>query len=206
MTVRLLLADDHQSFVDAVRFFIGASDPAIEVVGAVTDASVALDVFEQTRPEIVLLDLHFPDDEGIKVLRQLREVDERPRVVILSSSSEPSDVRGALLAGASGYLTKDASGESLLAGLHGVAAGLVVLSARAREALRIRPEVIEIPLSAHDLSLLGKVGKGATDEEIAAELSMSRAALQRDLQACIRKLGARNRVHAAVLAAQSGWI
>lgn len=140
------------------------------------------------------------------MLRHIKELHDSPKVLVLSSSIAVEDVRGALFAGVAGYVTKGVGGASLIAAIKAVADRLVVLSAGALTALRIQPSAIDLSLTARQLSVLEMVGRGATDEEIAAEMNVGRATLQRELQLCIKELGARNRTHAAVMAAQSGWI
>lgn len=130
----------------------------------------------------------------------------RPKIIILSSSSEVEDVRGALYAGVAGYLTKDGTGLSIAVAVKAVAAGIVVLSSAALTALRVSPSAIQLPITSRQLSLLEFVARGATDDEMAIEMKVSRSTLQRELQQCVKDLGARNRTHAAVIAAQSGWI
>lgn len=205
--IRVAMVDAHKSFVEAFRLLLESSGTDVKVVGTTTVPSQAFEVVLECDPDVVLLETSLPDTDGMTILTRLRELGDSPRLVVLSPSSNSEDVRRALSAGAAGYLTKDEGGPTIRAAIEAIASGGVVLSKASLAALNIPPHPPRpSSLNARQLSLLEFVARGACDSEMTAELHMSRATLHRELQLCVRKLAARNRTHAAVIAARSGWI
>lgn len=205
--IRVALIDARRSFVDAFRLLLESSRAHVEVVGTATDPSNALQLVQACTPDVVLLEANPPKADAMAALARLSDVPDPPRLLVLSSSSDLGDVRRAFCAGAHGYLTKDDGASTVVAGIEAVVSGVVVLSNACLPALRIpAPAPRPISLNARQLALLEFVARGACDSEMTAELHMSRATLHRELQQCVRRLAARNRTHAAVIAARSGWI
>src|SRR5690606_25560424 len=118
VTVRAVVVDDHPVVRDGLVAMLGA-DPGIEVVGSAEDGSEGLRLIERTDPDIVLMDLRMPGTGGTEAIRRLRSRDrERPRVLVLTTYDTDRDIRGALEAGADGFLLKDARREDVLRAVH----------------------------------------------------------------------------------------
>ena len=104
--VRVLIADDHPLFAEAVEATL-ASEPTFEVVGVARDGREAVELAEALRPDVTLMDIAMPVMDGFEATRRLRELDERACVVMLTGSNSRGDVNRARQAGAAGYVTKD---------------------------------------------------------------------------------------------------
>jgi two-component system nitrate/nitrite response regulator NarL len=108
--IRLLLVDDHPVMRAGLANLL-ASEPGFEVVGQATDGVQGVQLWQQLRPDVCLLDLTMQGIDGIETLRQLLAVAPAARVVMLTSSEAPEDVAAALAAGAVGYVTKNVEHE-----------------------------------------------------------------------------------------------
>jgi len=127
MSTRVLLADDHEIFVEGLASLL-KGEPHIEVVGMVTDANQAVREVREQQPDVVIMDLAMPDMSGIEATQLIST--ERPtvKVLCLSMHADRGYVIGALDAGASGYVLKDSAKKELLDAIRAVVAGQVYLS------------------------------------------------------------------------------
>lgn len=126
MTIRVLVADDQAVVRDGVVLLLGSAQD-IEVVGQAGDGHEAVRLAAGTRPDVALVDLRMPGLDGVQVTAELLAADPGARVLILTTYADDDAVIPALRAGAAGYLTKDATGEAVLAAVRDVAAGRTVL-------------------------------------------------------------------------------
>ena len=120
-TLRVIIADDHPRYRLGLAKLLTRS--GIEVVGEAANGWAALKAVEGASPDVVVLDLHMPGPSPEDVIRRLTAGNPGHRVMVLSMSARQSDVRSALVAGASGYLLKDAPADEIAAGVRAVAAG-----------------------------------------------------------------------------------
>jgi len=104
--VRVLIADDHRLFAEALEAIL-AMDERIEVIGHARDGREAVEMWEQTRPDITLMDISMPVMDGLDAVRAIREVDPRACILMLTGSNARADVDRAREAGVAGYVTKD---------------------------------------------------------------------------------------------------
>ena len=133
MKSRVVLADDHKAFREALRNML-QRDPNIEVVGETGDGGEVLDLVQSTRPDVVVLDIRMPNVNGVAVLRELVAAHPCVRVIVASVTSVPVFAAEMIAAGASGYVTK-ADAEELPRAIHSVVSGARYLSAEVREAV-----------------------------------------------------------------------
>ena len=112
MPIRVLLADDHRLYAETLTLLL-STDERIEVVGHAEDGRQAVEQALRLRPDVVLMDVHMPQVDGIAASRSLRSELPDARVVMLSSSAATEDLERACAAGASAYLTKDADGDAI---------------------------------------------------------------------------------------------
>jgi DNA-binding NarL/FixJ family response regulator len=126
VTIRVLVADDQAVVRDGVVLLLGSA-PDVEVVGQAGDGHEAVRLAAETRPDVALVDLRMPGLDGVQVTAELLAADPGARVLILTTYADDDAVIPALRAGAAGYLTKDATGEAVLAAVRDVAAGRTVL-------------------------------------------------------------------------------
>jgi DNA-binding NarL/FixJ family response regulator len=106
MPVRVLIADDHRLFAEALEAIL-AADERIEVVGRAADGREAIDLVRELKPDVVLMDVSMPVLDGIEATREIHASGERPAILMLTGSNSRSDVDSARAAGAAGYVTKD---------------------------------------------------------------------------------------------------
>jgi two-component system, NarL family, response regulator len=104
--VRVLIADDHRLFAEALEAILG-SEGRIDVVGLARDGQEAVALFQQMSPDLVLMDIAMPVMDGLAATREIRKLDERACILMLTGSNARSDVDRARKAGAAGYVTKD---------------------------------------------------------------------------------------------------
>ncbi len=110
MKSRVVLADDHKAFRQAMRMIL-ERDPSIEVVGEAGDGTEALELVRSVHPDVLVMDVRMPGVNGIAALRQLIAADSSVKVIVLSVTSEPIFASAMLGAGARGYVTKGDAGE-----------------------------------------------------------------------------------------------
>jgi DNA-binding NarL/FixJ family response regulator len=215
VSIRVLLADD-QALVRAGFRMILESEPDIEVVGEAEDGEQATTATRRLRPDIVLMDIQMPGEDGLRATRRILERPELPsRVIILTTFERDEYIFGALQSGASGFLLKNAPPEQLVHAVRVVAAGdaLLAPSVTRRIIERFASRPIEPEVSARLQSLtqrerevLALLARGNSNAELAAELFVTEGTIKTHVSSLLAKLGLRDRVQAVVLAYESGLV
>jgi DNA-binding NarL/FixJ family response regulator len=206
--VRVLLVDDQALFREALATLLEVR-PEIEVVGEAANGAEAIDKVAVLRPDVVVMDLRMPVLDGIAAARRLRVEQPDTRVLALTTFDDDEDVFAALRAGAVGYLLKDVSSERLVEALLAAARGESVLqpSVAARVVARFaqlpddlppRPQPLLVPLSDRELEVLRLLADGGSNREIAAELFLAEGTVKNHVTNVLAKLGARDRLQAAL--------
>jgi DNA-binding NarL/FixJ family response regulator len=199
MKIRVVVADDFPLVRDGVARAL-SSDPGLEVVGQATTGEEALELAEQLRPDVMILDLRMPDLGGLQVLDKLRTTQPQIRVIVMTASEQASTLLDAIAAGAAGYLSKRTTGEELRQAVitaHG--GGSVITPALASHLLKefsssARGEQSHVrPLQGRELDVLRLVVQGKTDNEIGKELFISPRTVQNHLTRIRDKTGLRRR-------------
>ena len=215
--IKVLLADD-QALVRAGFKVLLDTEDDIEVVGEAADGADAVALARATRPDVVLMDIRMPVLDGLQATRQLAAMAglERVRILILTTYDTDAYVFEALQAGASGFLLKDSGPAELLHGIRVVAAGEALLAPRITRRLisqfaaaRTAYEVAEdrlAELTQREREVLALVGRGLSNQEIAAELTLSPATARTHVSHAMVKLGARDRAQLVVVAYQTGLV
>ncbi|OGO54176.1 MAG: hypothetical protein A2V84_11895 [Chloroflexi bacterium RBG_16_70_13] len=205
-TVRVLLAEDHAVVREGTRQIVEA-DPAIEVVGEAADGAEVVALAARLRPDVVLLDLHMPVLNGIEATRRIVEDAADARILILSAYDDEDYVAAALDAGASGYLLKSAHGHEVVAAIHAVAQGQVVMDARmARRALRRRDGPAADEPTPREIEVLRLAARGLRTKDIAAELGTSPRTIEAHFTSIFNRFGVTTRTEAVMHAAARRWI
>jgi DNA-binding NarL/FixJ family response regulator len=202
--LRVVIADDHPFYRQGLARLLSQS--GVEVVGQASNGPAAIELVEQTAPDVAVVDLNMPGMSGVEVTRRLNERMPASRVLVVSVSAQEDDVTEAILAGASGYVLKDGPVEEVVAGIKAAAAGESLLSPRIAGTLleRIRDrdelqlEVPPLPLSQRELEVLRLVAQGRGDAEIGERLHIGAGAVTKHISSLLMKLQVENRVQAAM--------
>ncbi|OLT40141.1 DNA-binding response regulator [Serinicoccus sp. CNJ-927] len=204
--IRIVLADDHPVVRTGLRAML-SGDPGLDVIGeaATPDGVVAL--ASDLVPDVVLMDLQFGTDQtGADATRRIRALNHPPAVLVLTNYDTDSDILGAVEAGASGYLLKDAPLEELIAAIRAAAAGETALAPAIAGRLLARMRSPQPNLSARETEVLRLVADGATNNDIAARLHISDATVKSHLVHIYTKLGVSSRTAAVASARDSGLL
>jgi DNA-binding NarL/FixJ family response regulator len=199
--IRVVIADDHPLVRRALGQLLDIADE-INVVATASDGAEAVAAALEHSPDVVLMDLEMPGQNGIEATRALTTAGSQARVVILTTFSDRKRIVAALDAGAVGYLLKDAEHEEIIRGVRAAAAGDAPLAPRAaREMLaeRARPHD-ELALSARELEVLRLVARGLPNKLIARELEISEKTVKAHLTSVFSQLGVSDRTQAALWA------
>ena len=207
--IRAVLADDHHLFLQGLRDLL--TEDGIQIVGEAADGDQALRVVKDTVPDVAILDLNMPKKTGIEVSRAIQEASPTTNVLILTVSPQDDDVAEAIMAGARGYILKDAAVEEILAGVRAAARGESILSpglaARLLERLRGQPDKANQArpaLTPREHEVLRLIAEGRDNGEIAAELFISQQTVKNHVANLLEKLQVENRIQAAVYAVRRG--
>lgn len=207
-SVRVVLVDDHLSFRAGLRELLGFH--GLDVVGEAADGDAALQLVQETAPDVVVMDLDMPGVAGVEATRRISATAPSTRVLVLSASDEDTDVLEAILAGVSGYLLKRGPIEDLVAGISRAAAGESTVSpAIAGSVLRRLRENAPAPaassgLTDRELQVLRLIADGKDNGQIAAELHISPKTVKNHISNILMKLQIENRIQAAVYAVRAG--
>jgi two-component system response regulator DevR len=209
--IRVLIVDDHEMVRIGLKAILQA-EPDLQVVGETGLGAEVAELVAARSPDLVLLDARLPDTSGPEVCRQLRRSRPEIPVIILSSYTDDELVEECVQAGARGYVVKDIERFSLSESIRAVHGGQAVLApqvaGRILDRVRDRQFQVEGPavLNRSQVAILRLVRRGYSNREIAAEVHLSENTVKTHLQDVFRKLGARNRVEASMLAAERRWI
>lgn len=202
--IRLLLVEDQALVLGALAALLELEDD-LEVVGRAGNADKALELVQQLEPDVVLTDIEMPGRSGLdlaETLRDLRKGSAQPKVIILTTFARPGYLRRALDAGVAGYVLKDTPAENLADAVRRVHAGLKVIDPQ----LALGAWEAASPLTERERDVLRLAGEGRSSGQIAKELYLSEGTVRNYLSEAIGKLAAGNRVEAARLAREKGWL
>ena len=228
--IRLLVVDDHNLFRRGLIALL-AQDARFEVVGEAADASQALQVLRQQRPDLVLLDNHMPGVLGVQAIADLKRAQPGVRVLMLTVSENIEDLAAGLRAGADGYLVKTINTDALCDSIQRVWDGDSVISpemmgklvgllrhtpdtptaapanpeaTRSQALHTLNPKDPIHTLSPRESEILKLIAKGDSNKHIARALGIAETTVKIHVQHILRKLNLSNRVHAAVYASERG--
>jgi DNA-binding NarL/FixJ family response regulator len=213
--IRVLLCDDQALVRQGFRRLLDAEE-GIEVVGEAEDGEQAVALAARRSPDVVLMDIRMPRLDGIEATRRITGGPApAPKVLILTTFGQDEYVFQALRAGASGFLLKDESLDRLLEAINVVAGGSALLSPEvtrtviarfAGEGRPAEPPPAFAELTTREREVLDRLGRGATNAEIAAELVLGEATVKTHVSSVLLKLGLRDRTQAVVFAYEHGLV
>ena len=213
-SVRVLLVDDHDLFRTGLRNLL--EERGIQIAGEAGEGGDAVRLVRELAPEVVVMDLNMPGMTGIEAIRQIHGFAPLTRVLVLTISDQDDDVLDAILAGACGYLLKDASVDELIRGISAAAvgeslvspaiAGKVLQQVRATAVSPEAADTIRAELSERELDVLKLIAAGNDNAMIAAQLHISPKTVKNHISNILMKLQIENRIQAAVYAVRSGLV
>lgn len=199
--IRVLIAEDQALVLGALAALLEL-EPDIEVVGRARDGKEALALVASAKPDVVLTDIEMPRMTGLELAGELKRLGSLCKVVIVTTFGRSGYLRRALDAGAAGYLLKDAPAEQLAQAVRRVHQGLRAVDPELAAAAWDDAD----PLTDRERQVLRLAAEGHAGAKIASELHLSEGTVRNYLSEAISKLGAANRVEAARIARQKGWL
>ena len=202
--IRVLIADDHPLFRDGIVHSL-AGEPDLTVVGQASSGQEAFDLANDLLPDILLMDIAMPDQDGIAAARQISTVCPVVSIIMLTVSENEDDLMDALKAGARGYILKGVSARELVGAIQSVAAGEVYISPSLASGILFEMTHVEQPdplnkLTERERKILRLVGEGLTNREIGDRLHLAEKTIKHYMTNVLQKLHVRSRVEAALLA------
>jgi DNA-binding NarL/FixJ family response regulator len=216
MTLRVVIADDQQLVRAGFRMIL-SDESDIEVIGEASDGREVVRLVEELRPDVVLMDIRMPGIDGIEATRQIvaRQKHMETSVLILTTFDLDEYVYDALRAGASGFLLKDAPTHQLIAGIRIVNEGDALFAPSVTRRLIEEFSARRLPrptlrgldeLTLRELEVFQQLTRGLSNREIADVLIVGENTVKTHVTRILAKLGARDRVHAVVLAYEAGFV
>jgi DNA-binding NarL/FixJ family response regulator len=202
---RLVIVEDHEAVREALAALLEMR--GFKVVGAVGNVAAALDVVEHADPDVAVVDVGLPDGDGIDLTRRLIQRTPQLAVLIYTGVSDAAVLAGGLDSGARGYALKSGSVDELVSAIARVAAGESYVDPRLDRVLLSPQATARVPqLSPREREVLHLMAEGFTAEAVGVRLGVSVETVRTHVRNVIRKLQARNRVHAIAMALERGDI
>lgn len=216
MKIRLVLVDDQRLFLESLKVVIEHADPDIQVVGIAGNGQEALDLVDELKPDLVLLDVRMPIMDGVEAARILKNKYPNLHIVMLTTFEDDEYVRDALRHGAAGYLLKSIPSQELIAAIRAVASGTVSIDHRVVAQLLRGAGSTDAPaklpgpgwldtLSRKEKQILGAMVLGLANTEIADRVCIAEQTVRNYVSRIYSKLGVSNRVQAVRTAKESGY-
>ena len=196
----ILIIDDHPLLRRGISNLV-SMDQSFQVIAEASNGTEGLELALSLKPDIILLDLNMEIMDGLQTLKALKATELDSRIVILTVSDNEKDVVATLRAGADGYLLKDMEPEDMLARLHQVVNGQIILSDKVSELVvrGLHSESREtVSLTRREEEILALIAKGLSNKLIARELNIVESTVKVHVKHLLRKLKLRNRLEAAI--------
>lgn len=210
--IRVLIADDHRLFCEGLHQLCEVLG-GFEVVGKASNGQEAVQMATALQPDVVLMDIHMPVLDGVQATRQITTQSPETRVIILTMYRQDKYLFDAIKAGASSYLLKDVSGQTLVETVRTVHQGQTLLdpaiAARVLDEFRRLSQIESTDiqtLTEGEMDVLRQVAQGAENANIAHQLHISENTVANRLREIYHKLHVNNRTQAALVALRRGWV
>ncbi len=201
MKIRVIIAEDQSMVLGALAALL-ESEGDIEVVGQALNGLEALKMVRLHKPDLLLTDIEMPEMSGLELAAELKRQESPVRVIILTTFARAGYLRRALDSGASGYLLKDSPASELAGAVRRVRSGMRAIAPE----LAAEAWGESDPLSDRERQILRLAGEGISSADIAVKFRLSEGTVRNYLSEAMSKLGANNRVEAARIARQKGWL
>jgi DNA-binding NarL/FixJ family response regulator len=205
--VRVLICDDHEVVREGLRTLF-SKQPGLSVVGEAATVKEAIQAAARSKPDVVIMDVRLPDGNGIEACRAIREARPETGVIMLTSYADDEALFSSILAGAAGYLLKDAKSQAVLDAVAAVAQGRSLLDPSVTGAVleRVRKGTAEDPalasLTDQERKVLEHVAQGKTNREIGEAMFLSEKTVKNYVSRILDKLGLARRAEAAAYMAK----
>lgn len=218
--IRVLIVDDHALYRRGLQTVLATED-GIDVIGEAADGNEAVDLAEETVPDVIVMDVGMPKRGGIEACRVIKQRIPSAKIIMLTSSDDEENLFEAVRAGANGYLLKDVPPEEVAAGIRGVFHGQSLISpmmasklltefahmSRLPETASAPTPELELPrLTERELGILRLVARGKLNREIAGELFISENTVRNHIRNILDKLQMHSRMEAAMYAVRQKLI
>jgi len=220
--IDVMIVDDHPVFRQGLRNVLAAQED-LRVVEEAADGESAIELAEQLRPDVVIMDINLPELNGLQATRELKGRCPDINVIMLTAYDDEEQIYHAIRAGASAYHAKDVRPDLLIGVIRQVNEGYYVVDDKLLDEdgigdwlltqfqrfggeFFVGSEEFLSPLTAREMEILGLVVQGQSNREIAYGLGISHQTVKNHMTAILRKLGATGRTEAAVGALRRGWI
>jgi DNA-binding NarL/FixJ family response regulator len=207
--MRILIVDDHPITRDGLRTALSLTDE-VEVVGEASSGEEAIKVVEDTKPDVIFMDVRMPGMNGIQATRVIRERHPQTKVILFTVDESRASISEAIQAGVSGYLLKDVGVAELVNAARLAMQGKAIIHPTLTQAfieeVRLVDRKPEAPLSPREVEILQQVAYGATTKEVADELGISFHTVKTHLERIFEKLGANDRAQAVAIAIRQGLV
>jgi len=202
--IRLLIVDDHPIVRDGLVSILHEGEPDLEVVGEAGDGKEAVEAWRTLRPSVTIMDLQLPGQSGVEAIKAIRREDPEARILVLTTFDGDADIQRALEAGARGYLLKSVRRAILIEAVRAVNAGRRYLPPAT--AARLVEAMESERLTPRELDVLKLLAEGQRNREIADALGLAEPTVKIHVNNLLRKLQAKDRTEAAVIALKRGLI
>ena len=199
--IKILIAEDQAMLLGALASMLSL-EPDIDIIGTAADGQEALTLAKQHEVDIVLTDIEMPKLTGIELAQELKKIDHPAKVMILTTFARSGYLRRAMDSGVKGYLLKDAPSNSLANAIRKIHEGKTIVATELVTSAWTDAD----PLTDNERKVLRLSFEGLSTKEIAAQTNLSAGTVRNYLSEVISKLDANNRIDAARIAKQKGWL
>ncbi|HEU5414634.1 MAG TPA: response regulator transcription factor [Candidatus Angelobacter sp.] len=199
--IRVVIAEDQAMVLGALVALLEL-EADIEVVAQARNGKLALSAVEREKPDVLITDIEMPELTGLEIAGEIKRSNQRTRIIILTTFARPGYLRRALEAGASAYLLKDMPADKLADAVRRVHRGLRVIDPELASEAWTEAD----PLTDRERQVLRLAAEGMATVDIATRIGLSDGTVRNYLSEAISKMGASNRVEAARIAREKGWL
>ena len=210
MSIRLLICDDHEVIRTGLTSLLAGTD--IQIIGEAANAKEVLRLAMKDKPDVILLDIRMPDDDGLSTLEKLRAKAPECKVVMLSTYDNPTYVARSVAFGAADYVLKAAPRQDLIEAITAAATGQSPSRhgelKKVAATMKIRQTLADddVPLTPRETQVLRNLALGLSNKEIGKSLEISIETVKEHVQNILRKINVKDRTQAAVWAVRKGLV